>query len=116
MWYVSPRCRRRMPVRWPFFAIEGRLAAAQIAVSIPRVSVPVAALATSVSMLVAIAVMVGSFRQTVIYWVGQTLQADLFVATGRRATLGVQPTISEALERAIAADPDVDVADRSSSL
>ncbi len=107
---------RVMPVRWPFFAIEGRLAAAQIAASIPRVSVPVAALATSVSMLVAIAVMVGSFRQTVIYWVGQTLQADLFVATGRRATLGVQPTISEALEHAIAADPDVDVADRSSSV
>jgi putative ABC transport system permease protein len=96
--------------------VEGRLAAAQIAASVPRVSVPVAALATSVAMLVAIAVMVGSFRQTVIYWVGQTLQADLFIATGRRATLDVQPTISAALERAIVADPDVDVVDRASSV
>ncbi len=107
---------RVMPVRWPVFAVEGRLAAAQIAASIPRVAVPVAALATSVSMLVAIAVMVGSFRQTVIYWVGQTLQADLFVATGRRATLDVQPTVSEALEQAILADRDVDLVDRASSV
>ena len=30
-------------------------------------------------MMVAIAVMIGSFRDTVVYWVGQTLQADLFV-------------------------------------
>jgi putative ABC transport system permease protein len=67
-------------------------------------------------MLVAIAVMVGSFRQTVIYWVGQTLQADLFVATGRRATLDVQPTVSEALEQAIVADRDVDLVDRASSV
>jgi putative ABC transport system permease protein len=107
---------RVMPVRWPLFAVEGRLAAAQIARSIPRVAVPVAALATSVSMLVAIAVMVGSFRQTVIYWVGQTLQADLFVATGRRATLDVQPTVSEALEQAVVADPDVELVDRASSV
>jgi putative ABC transport system permease protein len=107
---------RLLPRRWPVLAVEGRLAGAQLAASIPRVSVPVAALATSIAMLVAIAVMVSSFRQTVIYWVGQTLQADLFVATGRRATLDVQPTVSEALERAIVADPDVDLVDRASSV
>jgi putative ABC transport system permease protein len=67
-------------------------------------------------MLVSIAVMVSSFRQTVIYWVGQTLQADLFVATGRRSTLDVQPTISEDLERVITADRDVDAVDRTSSV
>ena len=32
-------------------------------------------------MLVAIAIMIGSFRETVIYWVAQTLRADLYVST-----------------------------------
>jgi hypothetical protein len=33
-----------------------------------------------ISMKVAVAVMVGSFRATVVDWVSQTLKADLFVA------------------------------------
>ena len=36
-------------------------------------------------MMVAMAVMIGSFRDTVVYWVGQTLQADLFIGPGRAA-------------------------------
>ena len=53
--------------------------------AIPRLSISVAALAVSLSMMVAIAVMIGSFRETVVYWVGQTLQADLFVGPGLAA-------------------------------
>ena len=71
-----------------------------------------AALSVSLAMLVAIAVMIGSFRETVIYWVGQTLRADLYVATARRSNLDAQATISPALEQAIAGDPDVDGVDR----
>jgi putative ABC transport system permease protein len=74
--------------------------------------VSVAALAISVAMLVAIAVMIGSFRETVIYWVGQTLRADLYVATARRSNLDAQATISPELERAIASDRDVAGVDR----
>ena len=36
-------------------------------------------------MMVAVAIMIGSFRETVVYWVGQTLQADLFIGPGRAA-------------------------------
>ena len=64
------------------FGVEGLLAHANLAGAIPRLSISVAALAVSLSMMVAIAVMIGSFRDTVIYWVGQTLQADLFVGPG----------------------------------
>jgi putative ABC transport system permease protein len=92
--------------------VEGRLAHANLAGAIRRLSVSVAALAVSLAMLVAIAVMIGSFRETVIYWVAQTLRADLYVATARRSNLDAQATISPSLEQAIAGDPDVGGVDR----
>ncbi len=92
--------------------IETRLAHANLTGAIRRLSVSVAALSVSLAMLVAIAVMIGSFRETVIYWVAQTLRADLFIATARRSNLDAQATISPSLEQAIAGDPDVDGVDR----
>ena len=92
--------------------IESRLAHANLAGAIPRLSVSVAALAVSLAMLVAIAVMIGSFRETVVYWVNQTLQADLYIATARRSNLDSQATISPALEAAVRADRDVAAVDR----
>ena len=65
--------------------VEGMLAHANLAAAIPRLSISVAALAVSLSMMVAVAVMIGSFRDTVAYWIGQTLQADLFVGPGHAA-------------------------------
>ena len=59
-----------------------------LAAAIPRLSISVAALSVSLAMMVAIAVMIGSFRDTVVYWVGQTLQADLFIGPGVRPTAG----------------------------
>ena len=63
-------------------------------------------------MMVAIAIMVGSFRDTVVYWVGQTLQADLFIspgtgqAPGRNGTLSADVVSAVALDRAaVAVDP-----------
>lgn len=95
-----------------WLGVEGRLAQANLAAAESRLSVSVAALAVSLAMLVAIAVMIGSFRETVIYWVGQTLQADLYVATARRSNLDAQATISSELERALASDRDVAALDR----
>jgi len=92
--------------------IEGRLAHANLSNAIPRLSVSVAALAVSLAMLVAIAVMIGSFRETVVYWVNQTLQADLYIATARRSNLDSQATISPALEAAVRADRDIVAVDR----
>ena len=100
--------------RWG--GVETRLATANIAGAVPRLSISVAALSVSLAMLVAIAVMIGSFRETVEYWVSQTLHADLFIATGRRSNLDAQPTISAALESLITADPDVEAVERFSGL
>jgi putative ABC transport system permease protein len=94
------------------FGIEGRLAHANLAGAIPRLAVSIAALAVSLSMLVAIAIMIGSFRETVIYWVGQTLQADLYMATARRSSLDTQSTISPELEQTVLSHPAVAAVDR----
>jgi len=85
------------------FGVEGLLAHANLSAAVSRIAVSVAALVVSLAMLTAISIMIGSFRETVGYWVGQTLQADLFVATAGRAPSGPPVTISEAAERRIAA-------------
>jgi putative ABC transport system permease protein len=63
------------------------------------------------SMMVAIAVMIGSFRDTVIYWVGQTLQADLFIGPGMRAATRRRSRRCRPRSSAVAAHPDVEAVD-----
>ena len=79
--------------------------------AIPRLSISIAALAVSLSMTVAVVVMIGSFRDTVVYWVGQTLQADLFIGPGVRPTVGSEQTVSPAVIDAVRAHPQVDAVD-----
>jgi putative ABC transport system permease protein len=92
--------------------VEGLLAHANLVSAIPRLSISIAALAVSLSMMVAIAVMIGSFRETVVYWVGQTLKADLFIGPGIRPTVGSEQTVSEDVIAAIAKHPQVAALDR----
>ena len=89
------------------FRIEGLLAHANLSAAVSRLAVSVAALAVSLAMLAAIAIMVGSFRETVAYWVGQTLQADLFVSVPDGGRVGPSAGVSEAAERRIASHPAV---------
>jgi putative ABC transport system permease protein len=91
--------------------VEGLLAHANLSAAIPRISISVAALSVSLSMMVAIAVMIGSFRDTVVYWVGQTLQADLFVGPGVRPTVGAEQTLSDAVVEAVSRHPGVAAVD-----
>lgn len=87
--------------------VEGLLAHANLTAAIPRLSISVAALSVSLSMMVAIAVMIGSFRDTVVYWVGQTLQADLFIGPGIRPTVGSEQTVSADVIATLGRHPDV---------
>jgi len=67
----------------PLVALLGapaRIARANLTGSLSRTSVAVSALTMGISMMVAVAVMVGSFRTTVARWVNQTLASDLFVS------------------------------------
>jgi putative ABC transport system permease protein len=89
------------------FGVGGWLAHAALGGAIGRVAVSVAALTVSLAMMVAITVMVGSFRQTVIDWVGQSLKADLFVGPASRRSGARAPTISRAAEDVVRRHPEV---------
>ena len=95
--------------RW--LRVEGRLAHANLGGAIPRLSISVAALAVSLAMMTAIAVLVGSFRETVVYWIGQTLQADLFVSTARGSPAAEPGGLSAETEAVIAGHPAVAAVD-----
>jgi putative ABC transport system permease protein len=85
----------------PLFGVEGFLANGNLAGAIPRLSVSVAALAIGLSMMVAIAIMIGSFRETVVYWVGQTLKADLFVGPAARGGGARDTSLTPEVERVV---------------
>lgn len=57
-----------------------QLAAAFLRSSTRRIAVAVASLMVAVAMTIAIAVLVGSFRDTVVAWADETLSADLYVS------------------------------------
>ena len=67
--------RLAAPVGGRLLGVLGRLAPRDIVRSLSRTSVAVAALMTAVSVIVGVSIMVGSFRGTVVEWLGQTLQA-----------------------------------------
>lgn len=99
------------PIR-ELFGVAPWLAMANLSGAIRRISISIAALMISVSMMVALAVMIGSFRETVIYWVAQTLQADLFVAPAAGQGPGRTQTLSADVVEAVARDPEVEAVDR----
>ncbi|HEX9163665.1 MAG TPA: FtsX-like permease family protein, partial [Thermoanaerobaculia bacterium] len=67
------------PLMVAVFGIVGRLAAASLPASLRRTSIASAALSLATGMMVAVALMVGSFRETVRIWVNQTVQSDLWL-------------------------------------
>lgn len=77
------------PLAGRLAGIEGMLGTRYLRESVARASVVVAALMLAVGMMVALTIMVGSFRRTVDTWITQTLRGDLYVEpVGHRASLG----------------------------
>ncbi len=65
--------------------VLGRMAAGGVVASLSRTAVAIAALVIAVSVTVGIGVMIDSFRQTVVRWLGMTLQSDVYVSAPSRA-------------------------------
>jgi putative ABC transport system permease protein len=57
----------------------GRLALADVAASLSRTGVAVAALGVALAAMIGVAMMVGSFRESLREWLAQTLRADIYV-------------------------------------
>lgn len=70
---------RPLAQRWG--GVEGALAADNLRRALNRSSLVIAALLVSLSLCIGMNVMVRSFRDTVADWVGNTISADLFIAT-----------------------------------
>jgi len=68
------------------FGIIGELAAGSLPASLRRTSIASAALSLATGMMVAVALMVGSFRETVNVWVDQTISSDLWLRPARGLT------------------------------
>jgi putative ABC transport system permease protein len=77
--WLACQVASRFIARWlRVVRVEAKLAAANLRNAIPRLSISVAALAVALAMMTAISIMIGSFRETVAYWVDQTLIADIY--------------------------------------
>ncbi|MEM6502021.1 MAG: FtsX-like permease family protein [Cyanobacteria bacterium P01_C01_bin.89] len=90
MEWLSPTLNRLL-------GILGKMAPRDIARSLSRTSIAIASLMVAVSVIVGVSVMVGSFRTTVVQWLDQTLQADIYVTppstTANRVFGSVDPTV-----------------------
>jgi putative ABC transport system permease protein len=83
------------------------LASANLRAAIQRVSISIAALAVALGMMVAISIMVGSFRDTVSYWVGETMVADIYARPVTRTSATDEGEISDDAIAAVRSDPQV---------
>lgn len=85
------------PVSKRLAGVLGRMAPRDIVRSLSRTSVAIAALMTAVSVVVGVSIMIGSFRQTVVQWLDQTLQADVYISpptiTANRVTGKLAPEV-----------------------
>jgi len=92
--------------------IEALLASRSVSSSLRRTSVLVGALSTAIAMMTAVGIMVGSFRETVLLWMGDQLPADLYLRPAGNPAADRHPTISVELTEKIARLPGVAAIDR----
>jgi putative ABC transport system permease protein len=88
-----------------------RLAADNLGRSLRRNAVTVAALGAAVAMAVGLMVMIHSFRETLVAWVGKGIIADLFIAPVANETLGLVATVPRDARAWLAAQPGVRAVD-----
>ena len=94
------------------FGVEALLASRSLSSSLRRTSVLVGALSTAIAMMTAVGIMVGSFRETVLLWMGDQLPADLYMRPAGNPAADRHPTISIELTEKIAQLPGIAAVDR----
>src|SRR3984893_6925319 len=92
--------------------VEAVLASRSLSSSLRRTSVLVGALSTAIAMMTAVGIMVGSFRETVLLWMGDQLPADLYLRPAGNPAADRHPTISVELTEKIARLPGIAAIDR----
>lgn len=92
--------------------VEALLASRSLAASLRRTSVLAGALATAIAMMTAVGIMVGSFRETVLLWMDNQLQADIYIRPSGPAAADRHPTMAAELADRFAGVPGVAAVDR----
>jgi putative ABC transport system permease protein len=97
--FVSPLLKRALSL---VGGLPGRMAAGNIRQNLSRTSVAVAAFTVALSMSVGLGSMIGSFRESLIWWMKTQLNADLYIGS---TSEGVE--VPEDFYRELAAMPGI---------
>ena len=89
----------------------GLIAGRSLASSLARTSIVVTALATAISMMISVGIMVASFRETVQVWLASQLRADIYMRAQGRATAGIFPPLAPEVPAIVASIPGVEDVD-----
>lgn len=73
MRYIQPPLHKTV-------GVLGRMAPRDVVHSLSRTSIAIAALMVAVAVMIGVSIMVGSFRHTVILWLEQSLQGDIYIS------------------------------------
>jgi len=95
---------------------EGLFAARSLDGALGRTAVAVASLMIGIAMMISLGIMIGSFRRTVLVWIDQTLQADLWMQSAARAEGSRMSRLDESVIATVAQIPGVDAVDGFSDL
>jgi putative ABC transport system permease protein len=95
------------PLLGGLFGLLGRMAARDAVASLSRTSVAIAALMVAVSVTIGVGIMVGSFRQTVVTWLDQSLRADIYVSAPGNTATRIDTTVDRAIVDDFLAVPGV---------
>lgn len=95
--------RLARPLLGRAFGLLGTMAARDVVAALSRTAVAVAALMVAISVAIGVGIMVGSFRGTVVSWLGQTLIADVYVSAPTNTATRVDTTVDPALAERLAA-------------
>ena len=86
-----------LPVSGRLFGFIGRMAPRNLVNAMSRTAVAVAALMVAVAVIIGVALMIDSFRYTVVLWLRQTLQGDVYVSVpgfnATRASVSIDPDV-----------------------
>jgi len=85
----------------------GDLGCRYLAGSLSRSAVSVAALACALGMLIAVTVMIGSFRQTVNDWIGRAISGDIFFGPAVFSTAAYDQYLPPEVLADLQRDPDI---------
>lgn len=109
---LTPLFLRALCARVPVARLGFAYSLRNLALRLGTSAFALAALAVAVSMLIAVTLLIGSFRRTLETWIGETVRADIYVAGQSWTRAGGEAALDSALVEGLARFPGVAAAER----